>query len=131
MKFKGVEASLRWTPSTTHTVDFRYTQLHGTEDTVAAGFTKYTFNYPTSSGVFGWQATPRGNFVFRTRVGVIARYAQSRYALWDVYAGLPHKSFHPYIQVSNATNTSYQEIPNVPMPGRTIVGGVEMVFRKR
>ena len=45
---------------------------------MAAGFTKYTFNYPTKSGVFGWQITPRGNFLFRTRVGVIQRYAQSR-----------------------------------------------------
>jgi len=33
--------------------------------------------------------------------------------------------------VTNAANTSYQEIFGVPMPGRTIIGGVEMVFRKR
>ncbi len=131
LNFKGVEASLRWTPSRTNTFDFRYTQLHGTQDTVAAGFTKYTFNYPTNSGVFGWQVTPRGNFVFRTRVGVIQRYAQSLYPLWDIYAGLPNKTIRPYLQVTNAANSSYQDIPNVPMPGRTIIGGIEMVFRKR
>ena len=106
LNFKGWEAALRWTPSLTH-------------------------NYPTKSGVFGWQITPRGNFVLRTRVGVIERTARSPYALWDIYAGLPRHKVHPYLQVSNATNTSYQSIPGVAMPGRTIVGGVEVVFRKR
>jgi iron complex outermembrane receptor protein len=130
LDFKGWEASLRWTPSTTHTLDFRYTALHGTQDTIAAGFTKYTFNYPTGSGVFQWQITPRANFVFRTRVGALARPAQSPYALWDLYAALPRHKVHPYLQVTNTTNTSYQSIPGVPMPGRTIIGGVELVIRK-
>src|SRR4029077_20730946 len=71
LTFQGVEAALHWTPSRTNTVDLRYTQLHGQQDTVMAGFTKYTFNYPTHSGVFAWMATPRGNFIFRTRVGVV------------------------------------------------------------
>ena len=130
LDFKGWEASLRWTPSTTHTLDFRYTALHGTQDTIAAGFTKYAFNYPTGSGVFQWQITPRANFVFRTRVGALARPAQSPYALWDLYAALPRHKVHPYLQVTNTTNTSYQSIPGVPMPGRTIIGGVELVVRK-
>src|ERR1039457_2367350 len=104
--------------------------MHGTEDTIAAGFSKYTFNYPTGSGVFAWQITPRANFVFRTRVGALARPAQSPYALWDLYAALPRHKVHPYLQVTNTTNTSYQSIPGVPMPGRTIIGGVELVIRK-
>ena len=131
LNFKGWEASLRWTPSATHTLDFRYTGLHGTQDTIAAGFTRYSFNYPNANGVFDWRITPRGNFLFRTRVGAIERPARSMYALWDVYAALPHHKVHPYIEVSNATNTSYQSIPGIAMPGRTIVGGVELVIRKR
>jgi iron complex outermembrane receptor protein len=131
LNFKGWEASLRWTPSATHTLDFRYTGMHGTQDTIAAGFTKYTFNYPTASGVFGWTIAPRANFLFRTRVGAIERPARSMYALWDLYAALPRKKLHPFLEVSNATNTSYQSIPGIAMPGRTIVGGVELVLRKR
>ena len=130
LNFKGWEASLRWTPSPTHTLDFRYTGMHGTQDTIAAGFTKYAFNYPTGSGVFAWQITPRGNFVLRTRVGALARPARSPYALWDIYAALPRRKVHPYVQVSNLTNTAYQSIPGVAMPGRTIMGGVELVIRK-
>jgi iron complex outermembrane receptor protein len=131
LNFKGWEASLRWTPSPTHTLDFRYTALHGTQDTIAAGFTKYTFNYPTGSGVFAWQITPRGNFVLHTRVGVLGRQARPWYPLWDIYMGLPHRKLHPYLEVSNTANTSYQSVPGVAMPGRTIVGGVELVIRKR
>lgn len=32
---------------------------------------------------------------------------------------------HPYLPVSNISNTGYQEIASVPMPGHSLVGGVE------
>jgi iron complex outermembrane recepter protein len=131
LTFKGFEASLRWAPSTTHTVDFRYTGLRGTQDTIPVGFTKYTFNYPQKSGVFQWQITPRKNFLLRTRVGAIQRQQRSTYALWDMYAAIPRGKVHPFLQVTNAANSSYQAVPGVVMPGRTIVGGIELVFRKR
>ena len=131
LNFTGVEASIRYTPSRVHTFDLRYTRLHGTQDTIPVGFTKYSFNYPVHSGVFAWQATPRGNFLFRTRVGVLDRQARDPYVLCDVYAGLPHGKVHPFVQISNLANSSYQEILGVPMPGRTIIGGVELLFRKR
>jgi iron complex outermembrane receptor protein len=130
-KFTGVEAALHLTPSRTQTIDLRYTALRGTEDTVPVGATKYTFNYPTHSGVVQWQVNPKGNFVFRTRVGVLDRRSGDTYALWDVYAALPHGRVHPFLQISNLANSSYQEILGVPMPGRTVIGGVELVLRKR
>jgi hypothetical protein len=34
---------------------------------------------------------------------------------------------HPFLQVANLTSTAYQEIQGVVMPGRTIIGGVELV----
>jgi hypothetical protein len=70
-------------------LDFRYTELHGTQDTIPVGFTKYTFNYPKKNGVFQWLITPRSNFMLRTRVGVIDREQRSAYALWDIYAAIP------------------------------------------
>jgi outer membrane cobalamin receptor len=126
LNFRGVEAGLHW-----HTLDFRYTGLHGAQDTISAGATKYTFNYPKNSGVVSWTAAPRGKFLFRTRVGVLDRLARSPYALWDAYVAMPKGSVHPFLQASNLANTSYQEILGVPMPGRQIIGGVEIVFRKR
>jgi iron complex outermembrane receptor protein len=131
LNFRGVEASISYTPSRTHTFDLRYTELHGQQDTIPVGTTKYTFNYPVNSGVFSWQITPRGNFVFRTRVGALDRRGRDPYAIWDAYAALPHGRFHPFLQATNLSNTSYQEVLGVPMPGRTIVGGLEVVLRKR
>jgi iron complex outermembrane receptor protein len=131
LNFRGVEAALTYTPSRTHTFDLRYTELHGQQDTIPAGTTKYTFNYPVNSVVFSWQATPRGNFVFRTRVGALDRRGRDPYALCDIYAALPHGRVHPFLQAANVSNTSYQEVLGVPMPGRTITGGIEIVVRKR
>ena len=131
LSFRGIEAGLHWTPSAVNTIDFRYTGLHGQQDTISVGATKYSFNYPKNSGVFSWTVTPRGNFLFRTRVGVLDRRARTPYALWDAYAALPHGRFHPFVQASNLSNTSYQEILGVPMPGRTLMGGVELVLRKQ
>jgi iron complex outermembrane receptor protein len=131
LTFRGVEAGLHWTPSAVNTFDLRYTALNGSQDTISAGATKYTFNYPKNSGVFSWTITPQFNFLFRTRVGVLERYAQSPYVLWDAYATLPHGRVHPFLQATNLSNTNYQEVLGVPMPGRTIIGGVQVVFRKQ
>jgi len=81
--------------------------------------------------VFQWQITPRKNFLLRTRVGAIKREQRSAYALWDIYAAIPRGKVHPFLQVTNTANTSYQSVPGVAMPGRTIVGGIELVLRKR
>jgi iron complex outermembrane recepter protein len=124
LNFTGVEAVLRY-----KTVDLKYTHLYGRQDTVAAGFTKYTFNYPTDSAVAAWQDDFHG-LLLRTRLGVLNRRARDPYALWDCYAAWSRRSVHPFFQISNITATSYQEIQGVQMPGRTVIGGLEWVFKR-
>lgn len=131
LRFTGVEAALHLAPSRWQAFDFRYTWLEGTQDTIPLGATKYTFNYPTNSGVMTWQANPKGTFVVRTRVGVLDQRARNTYVLWDLYAAISRGKVHPFLQFSNLTNTSYQEIQGVPMPSRTAIGGVDVVLRKR
>jgi len=131
LNFTGVESSLRLAPSRWQTVDFRYSWLMGTEDTIPLGETKYTFYYPTHSGVVAWQGTLAGRVVVRTRVGILDRRSGDTYGLWDVSAAYTRGRVHPFLQMSNLTNTSYQEIQGVVMPGRTAIGGVELVVRKR
>jgi iron complex outermembrane receptor protein len=93
------------------------------------GSTKYTFNYPTHSGVIAWQASLHHDVVLRTRVGVLDRRARDPYALWDLYAAVTRGPVHPFLQVSNVTSTQYQEILGVAMPGRTVIGGIEVVVK--
>jgi iron complex outermembrane recepter protein len=124
LNFTGVEAGVR-----SRGFDFRYTGLRGTQDTIAAGLTKYTFNYPTHSGVVSWQGMLPGGIVTRTRVGVLDRKAREPYALWDVSAARSRGRVRPFLQLSNLSSTRYEEVLGVPMPGRSILGGAEFVIR--
>jgi iron complex outermembrane receptor protein len=129
LDFTGVESSLRVALPKAQTLDFRYTWLMGVQDTVPAGYTKYTFNYPTDSGIAAWQGGIGDRLTFRTRLGVLNRRARDPYPLWDIYAAMPRGRVHPFLQISNVTATSYQEIQGVVMPGRTVIGGIEWVVR--
>jgi iron complex outermembrane receptor protein len=131
LNFTGVESSLRFAASRTQTLDFAYTWLLGTQDTIPLGFTKYTFNYPTNSGVVAWQASLAKRVVFRTRVGVLDRREREPYALWDIDASYTRGPVHPFLRMANLTSTSYQEIQGVVMPGRTVIAGLELVLRKQ
>ena len=131
LNFTGVESSIHLTLSGRQTLDLRYSWLLGVEDTVPIGETKYTFNYPGDSGAVVWQASLPGGIVARTRLGVLNRQAQGTYPLWDFRAAWSRGKIHPFMQLANVTNTSYQEIQGVAMPGRTMVGGVEILLRGR
>jgi iron complex outermembrane receptor protein len=37
----------------------------------------------------------------------------------------------PYLRFANLANTGYEEIVNVAMPGRTIMGGMQFIWTKR
>jgi iron complex outermembrane receptor protein len=131
LNFSGVETSLRLAPGRRQTVDFRYTGLRGVHDTLPSVYTKYTFNYPKHSGVAEWQANLPGGVIARTRMSVLERRGQDPYALWDVYAASTRGSIHPFIHVANITGASYHEVQGVAMPGRTVAGGVELVWGGR
>ncbi len=88
---------------------------------------KYVFNYPVHSGVFAWTGGWRG-VVARTRLGAVERRERSPYGLWDVSAAWTRGPVRPYFQAANLTGARYQEIPGVAMPGRSLLGGIEVVW---
>jgi iron complex outermembrane receptor protein len=90
------------------------------------------FNYPTQNAVVSWQIlTPLG-ILARTRLGVVKRYQLNPYALWDVSVAWTRTRVRPYLQLTNLTNTSYEEILGVNMPGRAVMVGVEIqAWKKR
>ena len=129
LNFTGVETSMRFDARSAGTIDFRYTALRGVQDTIPVGLTKYTFNYPEHSGVVIWQAVVAKAVQFRTRLGVLDRRDREPYALWDIYSAYSHGKVHPFFQVANVTSTSYQEVLGVQMPGRSFMGGLELVLK--
>ena len=127
LNFTGVESGIGVNLRRGGTVDLRYTWLLGSQNTIPLGETKYSFNYPTDSGVIAWQASLMQHFLLRSRIGVLNRRARDPYALWDFSAAWDKGSIHPFVRLANITATRYEEIQGVAMPGRTVVGGVEFL----
>lgn len=128
LNLTGVEAAVTVQIKRNQLLKFSYTGMHGAEGAIANANSRYLFSFPSQNGVATWEGSlPRG-IIARTRVGVLQRYAQSSYTLWDASAAYNRSRLHPYIQLSNVTNTSYQEIQGVVMPGRTYMAGCEWVL---
>jgi iron complex outermembrane receptor protein len=129
LRFTGVEASLRLRLAGSQQLLFAYTGLHGAQHALGGMLSRYVFNYATHNGSVQWQGTVR-KIVARTRVTVTERRARDPYALWDAALTRSFGRFTPYAQISNLSNSNYQEITGVPMPGRSAVVGVEFAISK-
>lgn len=132
LQFTGIEGSVAFRPAPAQEIEWQYTGLRGAQDALEGQMSKYVFNYPVHSGVISWQGGFRGGLALRTRIGVLQRYQRGTYGLWDLYGAASRHRIRPFVQLSNVSNTSYEEIPRVAMPGRSIVGGIEwLVFASR
>jgi len=128
LRFTGVESSLRLALPHSQNVDLLYNWMLGVEDTVPIGYTKYLFNYPSNYAVVAWQGNLSHGMVARSRLGVLNRRESSPYALWDVSLARARGRLQPFVRVANITNTSYEEIRGVVMPGRVAMIGTQIVF---
>jgi iron complex outermembrane recepter protein len=127
LRFTGVEAGVSARAARRHVFEFRYTGLHGAQDQLTGVQSRYTFNYPSHFGIAGWQAALPNGLIARARIAGVQRYTRDPYALVDLYAARSRGRFRPFVQLTNLTNSSYQEILGVAMPGRGVVGGLELV----
>jgi len=126
LHFTGVELSTAWRRSN-HVIDLSYTGLRGGQEARTGIFSRYSFNYPNHVGVAGWHSALGQGMVARTRIGAVQRFARDPYAVLDVYLARTTGRFHPFLHFTNLTDTVYQEIFGVPMPGRAAVVGIEVV----
>jgi iron complex outermembrane receptor protein len=128
LHFDGIESSLQAPLSHSQEIDLSYTAMHGNHAAMPGVESGYAFWYPVQSGVFSWRAQLPHGILARSRVGVLERYGYRTYGLWDVYFARSTGRFHPFLQFTNLTNTSYQEVQMVSMPGRAVVAGVEIAI---
>ena len=131
MQFTGVEASLRVRLPRYQQLDIGYTGIHGNQDLLPEVTSRYVLNYPRHQAIVGWTGTWRDALVGRTRIGVMQRFRRDAYGLVEFSVARSSGAVRPYFQMLNASNTSYQEVTGVEMPGRSVVGGVELVFPAR
>lgn len=128
--FTGVESSVRWQATTRQTLQFSYTALSGAQGALHGLQSLYIFNYPVENANAEWTGQAMG-LVLRNRVGVTQRYQQEAYPVWDASVARERGWIHPYLEMSNLSNTGYEEIEGVRMQGRSFMGGLEITISKR
>jgi len=131
LNFTGVETSVGVQLPNRHRVQVAYAGLRGAQDSLGGTLSKYVFNYPTHNAVVSWDGLLPGNMFARTRLGVTQRYARDAYAVWDTAVSRQFGYVRARLSFANITDTAYEEIPLVAMPGRTVVAGLEFVWPKR
>ena len=131
LHFHGVEASVRAPTGHSQEFDLSYTAMRGDHPLPAGVESEYALWYPSQSGVFAWTAHLPHGVLARSRVGVLDRFGYKTYGLWDVCLARSAGRVHPFIQLTNLTNTSYEEVRQVVMPGRTVLVGVDVTVISR
>jgi vitamin B12 transporter len=67
-------------------------------------------------------------YMLQNRIAITQRYQQNAYPVWDMAIAREKGRVHPYLQMSNLSNTGYEEIEGVRMPGRSFTGGIDVVI---
>lgn len=129
IQFVGVETSLTVSLARTETFSVGYTALQG-EQRKTTELSKYVFNYPSEQATLSWFGQPCRFITARSRLGVVQRLGNSPYVLWDFSTSADLRYFRPYLRLDNLTDTKYQEIPGIDLPGRSIVGGIEIAWHR-
>jgi len=126
LHFRGVETSMTWIPTKTQTVRIAWTGLQGAQDALHGLQSEYIFNYPVENIHASWTSALGRAVTLNNTVQIAQRYHQTAYPVWN--ASLTHDSgrLRPYLRLGNLSNTGYQEIQGVAMPGRSISGGVAL-----
>ena len=130
LSFTGTEANMIWHPSERQQINLAWTWLYGAQNALHGLQSEYVFNYPVHNAVFNWFYRPQPWITINTRVGVQQRFQQTAYPVWDMSLIHEHGRIQPFVQITNLSNTGYDEIIGVPMPGRAFLGGVKIWLRR-
>jgi iron complex outermembrane receptor protein len=123
LNITGAEATLRLRLTTNQQLQFSYTAAH-TAPPPPNLLSEYAYNYAAQNAVFLWT----GQFHqlnARTQVNVVQKTHHTAYPLWDIALTRNTGHIRPYVRALNLSNTGYEEIPQVPLQGRTILAGME------
>jgi iron complex outermembrane recepter protein len=131
LNFTGVELSCEVRLPHDQRLEVAYTGLHGAQQALQGLESKYTFNYPTHDGLIAWNGHLPWRMTARSRVGVVDRYARDPYGLWDAAIAREFNHVAAHLVLSNISDTQYEGIPGVIMPGRSVVFGLDFFWRAR
>lgn len=131
LRFTGVEGSLDWRANQSQQFKVSWTLLEGAQNSLHGLESEYVFNYPVNNARMEWTWNLRRMLLLQSRLGVVQRYQKDPYPVWDASLAREQGRIHPYLQMTNLSNTGYEEILGVRMPGRSFVGGVEVSLSRK
>lgn len=131
LQFTGWENGATWQPDRQDQLRASWTLLVGAQRALHGLQSEYVFNYPVNNASLDAMHLWKSGLGVRTRIGVTERYHQNPYAVWDLSLSRERGSVRPYVRLANLTNTGYQEVLDVQMPGRTVVAGLEIALPRQ
>jgi len=128
LNITGAEATLRLRLTETQQLQFSYTAAHAASPPPNL-LSEYAYNYAAQNAIFGWSGTLPGKIGHQinahTQINIVQKTQHTAYPLWDIAASRNTGHIRPYLRALNLSNTGYQEIPQVPLQGRTLMVGTE------
>jgi iron complex outermembrane recepter protein len=131
VNFTGVETFVQFRLPHQQQLEVAYTGIYGAQSGLDGLQSEYVFNYPVNDAFVLWQGKLPGKLIARGRLGAVQRYDRDAYALLEAAVGRDFRYLAAHLSCSNLTNTGYEEIPGVPMPGRTVIFGMDLYLRNR
>jgi iron complex outermembrane receptor protein len=138
LRFAGAESSATWIVAKGQKVQVAWTQLFGAQPPLNGLQSEYALNYPVENLHATWTAALTHALIVTNSVAITKPYQQAGntpwnpnpYPVWN--AALTHDAgkLRPYLRLGNLSNTGYEEINGVAMPGRSITGGVALWLGK-
>ncbi len=123
LNITGAEATVRLRLTNNQQLQFSYTAAHAGPPPPNI-LSEYAYNYAAQNALFLWTGTFH-QLTAHTQVNVVQKTQHTAYPLWDITLSRNNGHIRPYLRALNLSNTSYQEIPQVPLQGRTIMAGTE------
>jgi iron complex outermembrane receptor protein len=128
LNISGAETTARIRLTADQQLQFSYTAAHAASPPPNL-ISEYAYNYAAQNAIFAWTGSLPGalghQLTAHTQVNIVQRTQHTAYPLWDVGLARNTGRLRPYLRLLNLSNTGYQEIPQVPLQGRTILAGTE------
>ncbi|MGC9158817.1 MAG: TonB-dependent receptor plug domain-containing protein [Terracidiphilus sp.] len=132
LRFAGVESSATWRPAAGESIQVAWTALAGSQAPLDGLESEYALDYPVENLRAVWTAELRHTVTVVNTVAIVKDYQQpgtppwnpEPYPVWDVDMARNEGRLRPYLRLGNLSNTGYEEIRGVALPGRSITGGL-------
>jgi outer membrane cobalamin receptor len=123
LNITGAEATVRLRLTANQQLQFSYTAARAASPPPNI-LSEYAYNYAAQNALVRWTGQFR-QLTAHTQINIVQKTTHTAYPLWDVALSRNAGHLRPYLRALNLSNTGYQEIPQVPLQGRTIMAGAE------